>query len=292
MRYSWRAKRWNHRPSASTPACWASPPPSLPNAPVPRIRFSLYFSPSAVRSSSVIAAESRIAGPMAAQPPPAPRTLAVVISSGEIEMTSPVGRPRRSWGTSSSRRSVTPNASDRPLNALCCCAAAQIPSIVSPDSRASSREGRTTDAKSDIDEHAGVQDPARVDRPLGAAERLRELIRSLAVVPGPVVTADGVVMGDGAAAVDHRLRDGRLDLVPLLDLAPAAGRAQDREVGSRAVGVDVGEATRQPRRPRTVGRGPAGVRDRPPGGLHHVGVEGLEAIPGDRGLERVAQHSA
>ena len=117
-------------------------------------------------------------------------------------------------------------------------------------------------------------------------------IRSLAVVPGPVVTPDGVVMGDRPARVDHRLRDGCLDLVPLLDLAAAVGRAQDREVGSRPVRIDVGEATRQPRRPRTVGRCAAGVGDRPPGGLHHFAVEGLEPIPGDRGFERVAQHSA
>ena len=61
----------------------------------------------------------------------------------------------------------------------------------------------------------------------------------------------------------------RLDLVPLLDLAAAAGRRQHREVGRGAVRVDVGEAAADARRagPR---RRVADLGDRARGGLHHV----------------------
>src|SRR3954451_10933839 len=93
-----------------------------------------------------------------------------------------------------------------------------------------------------IDEHARVEDCPRIELGLGGAEGGGEGGGALAVVPGAVVAADGVVVGDGAARVDDRLGDGGLDLVPLPDLAAADRRGENGEVGSDAIGVDVGEA--------------------------------------------------
>src|SRR5215203_7359310 len=93
-----------------------------------------------------------------------------------------------------------------------------------------------------VDQHAGVQHPGRIELGLGGAEGGGEWGRALAVVPGAVVAADGVVVGDRAASVDQRLGDGGLDLVPLLDLAAADRRGENGEVRRGAVGIDMGEA--------------------------------------------------
>ena len=83
-------------------------------------------------------------------------------------------------------------------------------------------------------------------------------------------------------------RRRRLDLVPLLDLAAAPRRGDDREVRRRAVRIDVGEAARQTRRARR--RRDARTRRRSPGArVHHRGVELREPVPGDRRLEGVAE---
>ena len=92
-----------------------------------------------------------------------------------------------------------------------------------------------------------------------------EGVRALAVIPGPVIAADRVVVGDRAAGVDHRVGDGRLDLVPLGDLVAAPRRREHRVVGRRAVRVDVGEAAADPRRAGALGRARRRPR-RPPGG--------------------------
>ena len=88
----------------------------------------------------------------------------------------------------------------------------------------------------------GLRMPLRVDGGLGRAQRRGERLRALAVVPGAVVAADRVVVGDRAAGRLDRLRGGRLDLVPLLELGAAPGRREHREVGRGAVGVGVREA--------------------------------------------------
>ena len=54
-------------------------------------------------------------------------------------------------------------------------------------------------ARSRTDQNAGVEHPGRVHCRLGRAERRRERLGALAVIPGPVVAADRVVVGDGAA---------------------------------------------------------------------------------------------
>ena len=109
------------------------------------------------------------------------------------------------------------------------------------------------DAASGVDQDAGIEDPGRVELGLGGAQGGGEGGRALAVVPGAVVAADRVVVGDRAAALDQRLGDGRLDLVPLLDLAAAHRRREHREVGRGAVGIDVGEAAADARRARPLG---------------------------------------
>src|ERR1700750_1305813 len=112
------------------------------------------------------------------------------------------------------------------------------------------------------------------------------------VVPGAVVAADGVVVGDRAAGVEDRLGDGGLDLVPLLALAPASGGGEDREVGGDAVGVDVGEAAADARRAGPVGRDAAGLRYGAARGLHDSRVELLEAVPGYRRLKGLREDAA
>ena len=55
-----------------------------------------------------------------------------------------------------------------------------------------------------VQQHAGIEVPPRVECALGARQRLGERVRSLTVVPGPVIAPDGVVVGDRPAAVcDH-----------------------------------------------------------------------------------------
>src|SRR6201989_908122 len=76
-------------------------------------------------------------------------------------------------------------------------------------------------ARSGVEENARVQDRGRVELGLGGPQGGSEGGRALAVVPGAMVAADRVVMGDRAAALDQRLGHRGLDLVPLLDLAAA-----------------------------------------------------------------------
>ena len=132
------------------------------------------------------------------------------------------------------------------------------------------------------DQHAGVEDPGRVDRVLGRPQRRGERLGALAVVPGPVVAADGVVVGDRPARGDDRLRGGRLDLVPLLELVAAPGRGEHGEVGRRAVRIGVREPAGDPC-PR---RAPRAVRSRT------SSTKAVEAVPGDRGLEGLGEDAA
>ena len=160
--------------------------------------------------------------------------------------------------------------------------------------RASHRGGRT---HAELRRAGSIRTPGlsiagRVELGLGGAQGGGEGGRALAVVPGAVVAADGVVVGDRAAGLDQRLGDGGLDLVPLLDLAAAHRRRQDGEVGRGAVGVDVGEAAADAGRAGALGRHAADLGDRLARRLHHRRVELLEAVPGDRRLEGLREHAA
>src|SRR3954452_14297375 len=94
------------------------------------------------------------------------------------------------------------------------------------------------------DQHARVEQALRVDRLLRRPQRPRERLRTLAVVPRPVVASDRVVMGDRPAGREDRLARRRLHLVPLRDLRAAASGCEDREVRRGAVGVDVRDPAR------------------------------------------------
>src|SRR5206468_4013353 len=115
--------------------------------------------------------------------------------------------------------------------------------------------------------------------------RLRKQLRSLAVIPGTMVSSDRVVVRDRAAAGDDRLGGRRLDLVPLLDLRPAPNWRKDREVRGGTIRVDV-------REPPAERASAADGAQRRLGCGHHGGVELLEAIPRDRGLEGLGQDSS
>ena len=165
-----------------------------------------------------------------------------------------------------------------------------------PHSRASSQflpqAGKSDSTAQGSIRTPGIEHPGRVELGLGGAQGGGERGRALAVIPGPVIAADRVVVGDRAAAVDQRLGDRRLDLVPLLDLAAAHRRREHREVGRGAVGVDVGEAAADAGRAGALARHPAGLGDRGARRLHHRRVELLEPVPGDRRLEGLREHAA
>jgi hypothetical protein len=94
-----------------------------------------------------------------------------------------------------------------------------------------------------------------------------------------VVAADGVMVGDRAAAGEDHLGRGRLDLLPLGQLVAAPGGRQHREVRRRAVRIDVREPARDG--PVTSERLPRAFAYRPD--------ELVEAIPGHCGLERLGE---
>src|SRR5213592_2086564 len=150
--------------------------------------------------------------------------------------------------------------------------------------RARTRAPRSHSTLARVDQHAGVQDARRVERRLGGGECGGEARRTLPVVPGPVVAADGVVVRDRAAEPQDGVGGGLLDGRPLLELGAAPPRRDHRVVGRRAVGVDVCEAARQL-------AAAAHQAERLLGRRGHALVKGREAIPGDGGLEGLADHA-
>ncbi len=92
-----------------------------------------------------------------------------------------------------------------------------------------------------------------------------------------------MVVGDGRAADVQCLRDGGLDLVPLLDGPAPAACGVDAEVGRGPVRVDMGE-------PAGQHAGHPGGSERGRGRFPHCRAQGLEAIPGARGFEGLHDH--
>ena len=101
-----------------------------------------------------------------------------------------------------------------------------------------------------------------------------------------MVPPDGVVVGDGAAGVDDRVRDRVLDRVVLRREAALLAQADEGEVGRRPVGIDMGEAAGDNSRPARR------LPERPVCRARHIAVEALEPVPGDRGLEGLADDGA
>src|SRR6202035_1159890 len=100
-----------------------------------------------------------------------------------------------------------------------------------------------------IDQHAGMEQALRIDGVLCGSELGGEERRALVVVPGAVVAADGVVMGDRAAGLDQRTRGGALDRLPFLEQRAVPAQAVKAEIGRRPVGIDMGEAAGDLARP-------------------------------------------
>ena len=147
------------------------------------------------------------------------------------------------------RRSRTRSRAARPARAA---AGAAATARAAPGRRA---PARASAAWSRVDQHARVED-ARAGRRRALAAR-----SAAANGSGRWRSYQGRWSRPTAwwwvivppAAID-RLGRRRLDLVPLLELGAAPGRRQHREVGRRAVGVDVGEAAGHA---RPSGRAPA-----------------------------------
>src|SRR5712691_7662673 len=96
-------------------------------------------------------------------------------------------------------------------------------------------------SRSSVDQHAGVEDAGGIEGALGRAQRVGEGVRPLAVVPGPMVAAYRVVVGDVAAMSDDRVGGRGLDVGPLLELGPSPSGREDGEVGRGPVGIHVSE---------------------------------------------------
>src|SRR5436305_15055272 len=73
------------------------------------------------------------------------------------------------------------------------------------------------------EKYARVQGPARVEPAFQGSEPFQVEGRLFPPVPGHVVAADRVMVGDGAAHVDDGVGRGRLDRLPLIELL-ATGR--------------------------------------------------------------------
>ena len=123
--------------------------------------------------------------------------------------------------------------------------------------------------------------PLRVERAFRRAQRRGEQVRPLAIVPAAMIAPDRVMMGDRAAGGDQRVARRALDRPPLLDQRAMPAERVEREIGRGPVGIDMGEAAGD--FALDAGRLENGALGR---GLDRV-VERFEALPGDRGLERV-----
>ena len=72
-------------------------------------------------------------------------------------------------------------------------------------------------ARSGIYQHTRIEQAARVEGVFRGFKRCSEQLRTLPIVPWPMVAADRVVVGDRAAGRDELVGRGILDRLPLLD---------------------------------------------------------------------------
>src|SRR5689334_2004926 len=108
--------------------------------------------------------------------------------------------------------------------------------------QSSRRSGARCFKRLRVDQHARVEHALRIELTLGGAKRGGEQLRPLAVVPRPVVAADGMMMGDGAAGFDQGVARGSLDRLPLLQQRAVAAEAVEGEVRRGPVRIDMSEA--------------------------------------------------
>jgi hypothetical protein len=124
----------------------------------------------------------------------------------------------------------------------------------------------------------------RVDRLFRAPQGHAERFRPLPLVPGQVVTAHRVVVGDRSAGRQQCVAGRPLYRVPLRDLLAPARRGQDGVVGRSAVRIGEGQ-------PAHHDGAPACAAGRLLCRLEHVLVQHGERVPGDGGLERLGEHA-
>src|SRR5581483_7200080 len=153
--------------------------------------------------------------------------------------------------------------------------------VNTPKARHSRRSGARKGAHSGVDQHAWIEHALRVELALGGPQRTGEQLRALAVVPGPMVAAYGMMMGDGAAGRDQGVARRSLDRLPLLEQRTVAAEPVEGEVGRGAIGIDMGEAAGD--LALFAGR----FHDGAFGRRLHLVMEVLEPVPGDRRLESV-----
>src|SRR5215471_13427768 len=67
-----------------------------------------------------------------------------------------------------------------------------------------------------INQYARVQNCVRIERSFRGYKRARKTLRTLTIVPAPMIAADRMMMGDSAAEPDQFVRYCCFDLVPLL----------------------------------------------------------------------------
>ena len=78
------------------------------------------------------------------------------------------------------------------------------------------------------EQHAGVEDGAGVEGALRRRQRLAEELGPLGLVPGHVIAANGMVVGDRPAPLDQCVGGRPLDRPPLLDLGAGRRVLRDR----------------------------------------------------------------
>src|ERR1700722_9217229 len=135
-----------------------------------------------------------------------------------------------------------------------------------------------------IEEDAGVEDAFGIERAFDRLQGDGEAVGALAIVPGAMVAADGMVMSDGPAEAVELVGDGALDVIPLLKLRAALARREDGVIGRGPVGIGVSK-------PDGDGALAADAVDGVLRGSDHLGVEIGEAVPGNRGFESLAHHA-
>ena len=94
-----------------------------------------------------------------------------------------------------------------------------------------------------IDQYSRIEQALWIHSCLGGPKGSGEQGRTLAIVPLPMVAADRMMVGDGATVLDHRIKTGRFDGVPLRVQFALSPGGMKSEIWRRAVRIDMGAAT-------------------------------------------------
>src|ERR1035437_7791513 len=81
-----------------------------------------------------------------------------------------------------------------------------------------------------IDEHSRVEHALRIELSFYRPKRGREKLRTLTIVPWPVITGNGVMMRDRAPRLDQRVAGRILDRLPLFQKRTVAAKCVERKI--------------------------------------------------------------